>query len=119
MTLTEQIRCVEREIKMRQRVYPGLVDRRKLGAKDAERELLTMGRVLETLVQCQQLADCLDKAERCQHGGMAGVDQPEGTVYIHISDTLAKRLAAQLRGEPNGRPSTATNDVRPSGIGTA
>jgi hypothetical protein len=100
VTLAEQIRCVEREIRMRNRVYPGLVDRRKLDPRECERELLHMGAVLETLKHCEQLAKCFEEAQRVPSGPAgafpAGHELAAG--HIEISDGLARKVAAQLRG---------------------
>jgi hypothetical protein len=100
VTLREQIRCVERELTMRSRVYAGLVDRRKMTPHEAEREITTMGQVLKTLQACEQLADVLEEAPRQHIAAMHQVekDMPEGTLFIAISDTLAKQLIEQLRG---------------------
>jgi len=86
-SLAEQIRCVERELTMRSRVYAGLVDRRKMSPAEAEREIATMGAVLTTLKACEQLADCLTKSPL----SIAGEN-------IELSVDLAKQIAAQLRG---------------------
>jgi hypothetical protein len=99
-TLVEQVRCVEREIQMRQRVYPGLVDRGRMTPNQAMRETEAMLGVLETLNQCMQLADCLEQVER--------IIGPEARVYVQIPDTLATQIAAQLRGVPHERPTEAS-----------
>ncbi len=84
-------------------MYPGLVDRRKMSPADCDRELLAMGAVLETLKACEQLAKCLDEAQRVPTGPPGFQDTlPEGhelkAGHIEISDGLAKQIAAQLRG---------------------
>lgn len=48
----------------------------------------------------RQMADALDAAPRWPHPYLA--DEPEGTVTVHLSDTLARRLAALLRGAGEG-----------------
>jgi hypothetical protein len=48
-SLKDQIRCVEREIAMRKAAYPGFVQRGKLMAPVAEREIACMEQVLRTL----------------------------------------------------------------------
>ena len=48
-TLQDQIDCVKREIAMRERVYPGWVERRRLSQEQADRELTRMRAVLRTL----------------------------------------------------------------------
>ena len=99
-TLSEQIRCVEREIRMRNRVYPGLVDRRKMSPQECEREMLTMAAVLETLKAAEQLAGCLEEAPRVDYAGhpVSIADDPEGKVVIYMTHTLATGIAARLRG---------------------
>lgn len=47
--IAAQIRCVQREINQRKRVYPRLVQTRRMTAEDANRETLTMEAVLDTL----------------------------------------------------------------------
>lgn len=44
-----QIRCVEREIRMRKRVYPSWVERGRMTQAKAEEELEAMEAVLATL----------------------------------------------------------------------
>lgn len=48
-TIDEQIECVKREIRMRERVYPKWVETRKMLAATAEAELARMRDVLATL----------------------------------------------------------------------
>lgn len=48
-TLVEQLRCVEREIKMRERAYPRFVEQGRMTEQQAARELATMRDVAETL----------------------------------------------------------------------
>jgi len=48
-TLNEQIRCVEREISMRRRVYPRFVTTGKMTAPKADEEIACMEQVLRTL----------------------------------------------------------------------
>ena len=49
MTITDQIKCVERELKMRERVYARWVTSGKMSAKKADHETKAMEAVLETL----------------------------------------------------------------------
>jgi hypothetical protein len=63
-TLAEQIACVQREIQMRQRVYPGLIDRRKMRPEAADREIETMVDVERSLVILQQIAAGLPQHEK-------------------------------------------------------
>ena len=48
-TYKQQIECVEREISMRQRVYPNWVAAKKLKQEKADYELACMRSVLHTL----------------------------------------------------------------------
>ena len=48
-TLDEQIACVEREIAMRERVYPGWVRAGRMTQQKADREIETMRAVLATV----------------------------------------------------------------------
>jgi hypothetical protein len=49
VTLEDQVKCVEREISMRERVYPRWVADKKLTQSTADRELNAMRAVLRTL----------------------------------------------------------------------
>lgn len=49
VSIDDQIACVEREIRMRERVYPHWVAGRKMQQRQADRELLAMQAVLATL----------------------------------------------------------------------
>lgn len=49
MTLKDQVECVQREIKMRERVYPGLVAKGKMTPEEMLRELECVRAVLDTL----------------------------------------------------------------------
>ena len=53
ITLSEQVAEVRREIAMRQAVYPGLVERKKLAPARADRQLAVMRAVLEKLLQLE------------------------------------------------------------------
>ena len=48
-TLQQQIQCVEREIAMRQRVYPNWVNANKLKQEKADYEIACMKNVLSSL----------------------------------------------------------------------
>lgn len=54
--LEEQITCVEREISMRERVYPRWVVEHRMTQAKAERELAAMRAVLRTLRGLQEAA---------------------------------------------------------------
>jgi hypothetical protein len=47
--LAEQVACVQRELKLRQRAYPRLVAGERMSQASAEREIRTMEAVLETV----------------------------------------------------------------------
>ncbi len=49
VSLAEQIASVEREIRMRERVYPRWVEQRRMMEKTAEHEIACMHAVLATL----------------------------------------------------------------------
>lgn len=51
--IDEQVRCVEREISMRERVYPRWVEQKRMTEKKADQELEAMRAVLETLHNIQ------------------------------------------------------------------
>ena len=52
--LAAQIECVEREIRMRQRVYARRVDQRQMTQKQSDKELGLMIAVLKTLKKLQE-----------------------------------------------------------------
>ena len=49
VSLADQVRCVERELQLRERLYPDFVARRRMKPADAKRELARMRAVLVTL----------------------------------------------------------------------
>ena len=54
-TIEDKIACLEREIKIRQRVYPGRIATRRMTSKLAYREIETMKQILDDYQR--QLAD--------------------------------------------------------------
>lgn len=54
ISISEQIKCVEREIEMRRRVYPNLVIRGRMTAGAKDREIAAMQAVYETLILVQR-----------------------------------------------------------------
>jgi len=48
-TIEKQVQCVERELRLRMRVYPKFVADGRISAKKADEEQILMGAVLETL----------------------------------------------------------------------
>lgn len=57
--LEQQIRCVEREIGMRQRVYPNWINAKKMSAGKAEYEIQMMQEVLKSLKQNAKVKELL------------------------------------------------------------
>jgi hypothetical protein len=55
--LPEQIACVEREIALRQRVYPRRVADKKMSQALADKQLAAMSAVLDTLLHVRDNAD--------------------------------------------------------------
>jgi hypothetical protein len=53
-SLEDQIKCVQREISMRERVYPNWVVARKMSGDKAQLEIAHMRAVLATLEQVQR-----------------------------------------------------------------
>jgi len=49
IALERQVRCAQREVALRQRVYPGLVSRGRMAQRTADQELATMQAIVETL----------------------------------------------------------------------
>lgn len=56
VSLDRQIECVEREIRLRGRVYPRWIKAGKLNADAAQEEMESMHAVLETLLQVRRRA---------------------------------------------------------------
>lgn len=54
VTIDQQIACVEREIAMRKRCYPGWVEKGRMTADKAAHEMNAMTEVLHTLNQMRQ-----------------------------------------------------------------
>jgi hypothetical protein len=54
-TLDEQIACVRREVGVRERVYPGWVEKGRIKSETAERELAAMRAALRTLEQIRAM----------------------------------------------------------------
>lgn len=53
--IEDQILCVERELNMRRRVYPGWVAKGRMSQQQADVEIQRMAAVLETLRRCYAL----------------------------------------------------------------
>jgi hypothetical protein len=54
VSLEDQIKCIQREIGMRERVYPNLIGAGKMRHDKAEQEIAHMRAVLTTLEQVQR-----------------------------------------------------------------
>lgn len=54
ITLTDEIECVRREIKMRRRVYPRWIETKRMTKLQADREIETMEAVLARLIALHQ-----------------------------------------------------------------
>lgn len=65
-SIDEQIACVEREIKMREHVYPRFVGQGKMAQEKADREIATMRAVLESLRFLLQIQKMLQGHEEGQ-----------------------------------------------------
>lgn len=50
--ITDQVACIRRELALRERVYPGLVQRGRMRHEGAQLELRRMKAVLATLEAC-------------------------------------------------------------------
>lgn len=53
-TLEDQIKCAEREVRMRERVYPRWVDQHKMTQANADREIATMKAIVRTLTSLKE-----------------------------------------------------------------
>lgn len=81
--LEQQIRCVEREIGMRQRVYPNWINAKKISAGKAEYEVQMMQEVLKSLKELakvkQQLAIAVEALKKyADKDRWTDVDTPFG-----------------------------------------
>lgn len=54
ISIQEQIKCVEREIAMRRRVYPRLVISGKMTAREKDKQIATMQAVYNTLILAER-----------------------------------------------------------------
>jgi hypothetical protein len=57
ITIKDQVSCVERELALRQRVYPRWVSERRMPQEKADREIQAMEAVLQTLKRNMALAE--------------------------------------------------------------
>ena len=61
ITIEQQIAAVRRELAMRQRVYPGWVEKKKMKQADADYQLAAMQAVHDTLMAIKEEADAKTK----------------------------------------------------------
>jgi hypothetical protein len=74
VSLADQIAEVHREIEMRKRVYPGMIDRTKMTPHEAEVRTLNMVAVLQTLERVRdELRNDNNSNGEIHHGGAATV----------------------------------------------
>jgi hypothetical protein len=57
VTISEQIRCAQRELSLRERVYPRWVSDRRMTQDKADREIAGMRAVIATLEHVRALID--------------------------------------------------------------
>lgn len=66
VTIDTQIRCAEREVKMRREVYPKRIEARTMSADFARDQIEAMEAIVETLKQCKERGEI---ATRIAGGG--------------------------------------------------
>ena len=59
VSIDDQIKCAERELDMRQRVYPNLVRNGKITEATAEKEVTAMFAIIDTLRWAKKVAEQL------------------------------------------------------------
>lgn len=57
ISIDDQIRCAQRELDMRQKVYPNLVRNKKMTEAAAEKEVASMFAIIETLRWAKKVAE--------------------------------------------------------------
>ena len=57
ITIADMIKCVEREIGMRERVYPRWIEQKKMSQTKAEMEIATMKAIRDYLKYSQELKE--------------------------------------------------------------
>ena len=57
VSIDDQIKCAERELDMRQRVYPNLVRNQKMTVANAEKEVTAMFAIIDTLRWAKKIAE--------------------------------------------------------------
>ena len=65
ITAAEKLACAERELKVRQRAYPGRVQRRRMTAAKAAHELACMAAIAEDYRAAVEMGDISRETENC------------------------------------------------------
>jgi hypothetical protein len=60
VSLADMLACVDRELKLREIVYPKRVESRKMTREDADKEMLRMKAVKATLLRITRLYEGID-----------------------------------------------------------
>jgi hypothetical protein len=64
ISLADMIACVERELELRKRVYPRRVEAKKMTQEAADKEMLRMQAVRQTLLRIEKLYEGIDTGEK-------------------------------------------------------
>jgi hypothetical protein len=95
-SLGAQIRCVEREIQLRRRLYPRCVEGGKMAQVTATRELALMQAVLETLcAHTHKRAEIRTQLERI----IGTLTHATHTVDVLHAQSIASDLLESLKGD--------------------
>lgn len=62
ITLTDMIRCAERELAMRRNVYPRWIEKGRMKESTANHELAAMERIIETLTALREVRAGINQA---------------------------------------------------------
>lgn len=96
LTIDDQIACVEREIRMRERVYPRWVGQGKMTQAKADHETAVMREALVTLRKVKPDGD----GERLEQWLKLIRDRARGLAAVSAEfEVIAKWCDAALRGE--------------------
>ena len=93
--LADQIACVERELKMRRRVYPRWVTQGKLTEAAADLEMTRMEAVLQSLVALK--AGVAVAAPDVEAVRVAERERVLSACGVHMSSNVYLRVAAKVR----------------------
>lgn len=94
--IEDQIRCVEREIEMRERVYPRWVSEKRLTQAKADRELAAMRAVLRTLQGIAEAAALGPSEEGALWVDESGTAWTQPTAWAYAQSC---RVREELRGK--------------------